>query len=638
MTVLCIVNCFKYEAMRKEKKIEMALKNLTGNDDINNNNDDGNNGGMFMMQPPNFDDIDEAIVANMLINYNEKFKTAGTILYRDNVIKQTISTLICKNKPNALFIGAAGVGKTKICEDIAYRLANNDSLIPDQLKGYTIYELPLSSIMAGSGLLGQLERKVKMVIDFISEPKNKAILFIDEIHQMMSSDNSYRTIAQILKPALARNDFHCIGATTLQESTSLFKDPAFNRRFARIIVDELTQSQTCEILRHSLPGYLTHYDNKFVIADDLLDTVVTMADQYINIGSHRPDNALTLLDQTIANEIVARKIKEGELREKLASNDPTIVQAAQQALQTLTAIPITTITESKLKNTAIRMMKGNAEQEVIDFANLREHLSHVKGQDDVIDKILTVIKNHEKGLFPTKKPITFLFTGTSGVGKTEVTKIIAETITGKKPIVLNMTEYSHSSAINNIIGSSAGFIGSDSKTELPFDCLESNPYQIILLDEFEKSHKEVQRLFMRVFDEGLLQTNRGTTIDFSKAIIIATTNAAHKEVRKQLGFGEKMNVPITTEIEELKNWFDAELINRFEHIINFNTISVDTFMEIIKDIYETESKRIRALNRTYYLKPEIDADTLSKMKASYIADFGARPAFNLVREYIESQI
>jgi len=618
----------------------MPLGNLTGNTNPNNNGGGIPPSAPIMVSPfSSSNDGNPAL--ELLVNLNDECKNSGTILFRDNVIRQTLSTLICKNKPNALLIGAAGVGKTKIVEDIAYRLANDDPLVPDKLKGFTVYELPISNIMSGSSLVGQLEQKTKDVIDFASDPKNKVILFIDELHQIVGgghNNDHYQKIAQILKPALARGSFHCIGATTLQESTNLFEDPAFNRRFSRIIVDELTQAQTTAVLQHSLIGYLNHYENKFTISDAALEAIVPIADQYVSIGSHRPDNALTLLDRAIANELLARKIKEAELTSKLSDPDPTIVQAAQQALVALNSMAYVNITESKIRNTAIRMMKGNAEQEAIDFDILRQNLTHIKGQDDVIDKILKVIRNHDRGLFPTKKPATFLFAGTSGVGKTEITKIIAKTITGKKPIILNMTEYSHSSAISNIIGSNIGLVGSDSKAELPFDCLESNPYQIILLDEFEKAHKEVQRLFMRVFDEGLLQTNRGTTIDFSKAIVIATTNAAHKEVKKSLGFGEKRSSHKSTEIEELKRWFDTELINRFEHIISFNTISVDTYIDIIKDIYASESARIAKMSHSFNLKPEIDDADLQKMRDEYIEDFGARPAFNIVREYIENQL
>lgn len=616
----------------------MALTNLTGTPDIpNDNNNQVISGGFGVVGAPNSTGSDD-MTLELLIDYNKTYKSSGTIMFRDSVIKQTLSTLIRKNKPNPLLIGQAGVGKTKIVEDIAYRLANNDALIPDKLKGFTIYELPLANVMSGSCLVGQLEEKVHAVIDFISNKKNKAILFIDEIHQILDGGEHYQKIAQILKPALARGDFHCIGSTTLQESTTLFSDPAFNRRFSRVVVDELTQTQTVEVLKHSLPGYLTHYNSKFSISDVVIEAIIPIADQYVSIGSHRPDNALTLLDSTIANEILARKAKETELTAKQNDPDPNIASAAKAALQALQTTPIVNITENKVRNTAVCMMKGNAKQESTDFDALRQNLIHIKGQDDVIEKVLKVIRNHEKGLFPRKKPATFLFTGTSGVGKTEITKIIAETITGKKPIVINMTEYSHSSSINNIIGSNIGYIGSDSKMELPFDCLESNPFQIILLDEFEKGHREVQRLFMRVFDEGILKTNRGNTIDFSKAIIIATTNAAHKSVKKKLGFGEKTAPSISNDVDELKKWFDPELINRFEHIISFNTISVDTYIEIIEDIYALESARVMKLNRSYVLKPVIDPDDLRKMRSEYVEDFGARPAYRIVQEYIENQL
>lgn len=623
----------------------MALTDLTGlpdsqNNDSGNNSNNNNGGGMAkaFLSAMQSSDSDGNSALDLLVDYNERYKNSGNIMFRDNVIKQTLSSLICKNKPNALLVGQAGVGKTKIVEDIAYRLANDDVLIPDQLKGYTIYELPISNIMSGSSLLGQLEEKVQTVIDFISDESNKAILFIDELHLLVDGDRAYMTVGQLIKPALARGNFRCIGATTLQESASLFKDPAFNRRFTRIIVDELTQSQTVDVLKNCLPGYLKHYNSKFSITDQTLELIVPIADQYAGIGSHRPDNAFTLLDRTIAEELLARKIKEIRLTEKLSDPDPAVACAAQQALAGLNSMPSVNITENKIRNTAIRMMKGNSEQESIDFDELQNNLSSIKGQDDVISKLIKIIKHRENGLFPSKKPTTILFTGTSGVGKTEITKIFANTITGKAPIIINMTEYSHASAVNQIIGSNVGYLGSDSKTELPFDCLESNPYQIILLDEFEKGHKEVQRLFMRVFDEGLLKTNRGTTIDFSKAIIIATTNAAHKEVKKSFGFGEKAPESKKTEIEELKKWFDPELLNRFEHIVNFNPISADTYIDIIKGIYAKESARIMKLNHSYQLKPEIDPADLEKMRENFVADFGARPAFNTVREYIENQI
>ena len=188
----------------------------------------------------------------IVINYNEKFKNEPKVLFRDEIIEQLLSILIGKNKPNALMVGMAGTGKTAIVETLAGMLENNDPLIPDQLKGYTIFELPISKIVAGKSLVGELEQGLNAIIAWMEDPDNKAILFLDEIHQLQNGSNIYATISQILKPALARGNLHVIGATTLQEANNLSKDPAFARRFSRVLVDELTRPQTIEILQNEI--------------------------------------------------------------------------------------------------------------------------------------------------------------------------------------------------------------------------------------------------------------------------------------------------------------------------------------------------------------------------------------------------
>ncbi|MGN0552840.1 MAG: AAA family ATPase, partial [Oscillospiraceae bacterium] len=229
-----------------------------------------------------------------LINYNECFKDEEPIMFRNGVIQQTLSCLIGKFKPNALLVGAAGVGKTKIVEDIARRIANDDSLIPEQLKGYTIYELPLSNIVSGSGLVGDVEKKTKNILEFAQDPENKVILFIDEVHVLINNNSTYEKIAQLMKPALARGNLKVIAATTLQESQNLMDDPAFNRRFTRIIVDELTKEQTKEVLLQIKNSMFEHYFRKIAISDKILDEVVTIAEEYKSMGAHRPDTAITL--------------------------------------------------------------------------------------------------------------------------------------------------------------------------------------------------------------------------------------------------------------------------------------------------------------------------------------------------------
>lgn len=564
----------------------------------------------------------------LLINYNQKFANSGHILYRDAIVEEILGIMIGKDKPNALLIGPAGTGKTKIVENIAYRIQNNDSLIPAQLYGYTIYELPLSNIVAGSSFVGQVEEKIKAVLDFISDPKEKAILFIDEIHMLItSSDRTYKTIAQILKPAMARGDIRTIGATTTQEGSRLQDDPAFNRRFSRVIVDELTKTQTVEVLTNALPSYYAHYNNKISLDVSLLPDIVELSETYKTAGSHRPDTSLTLLDRAIGEAVINRK-----KQEIAVANNPVLSSALKNN-------PIIPITRKQIRATAIRLATGNNKPENLDINHLKESLSVIHGQDQILEKLIRKLRENELELYPKVRPMTMLFIGPSGVGKTEVTKIIAKEITGMQPIILNMTEYNSPASLSRIIGAPPGYVGYNSDAELPFDILESNPYQIILLDEFEKCDPAVKTLFMQVFDEGILKDNKGRTIDFSKSIIIATTNAGHTTTKKPLGFSPSENRQTETEINELSAHFDIALLNRFEERITFQEISKDTYRDILIDTYERERTRILSSKPRTQLEPQIPNDRLEKMvKDTYRAEFGARPARQAIHDYIMEQV
>ncbi len=603
-----------------------------GNSNNNGSTGGGSNGinSMFQMSGSNVD------VDDLLINYNEKFKSSGTILFRDAVVQQTIGTLIGKNKPNTILVGPAGVGKTKIVEDIAFRLANDDDLIPSKLKGAVIYELPLSNIVSGSSYVGQVEEKIKAVIDKMTDPKEHAILFIDEIHQLVDShDSTYKKIAQILKPALARGDMRVIGATTTQEMKDLSEDPAFNRRFTKLVVDELSIEQTEEILFHAKSGFFAHYNNKIQLNDDTLKTIVLLADEYRPAGSHRPDNALTLLDRSIGDTIVNHAVR---LKAARATGDKNIIAS----VMAINPIPVT---ERQIKATAIRLATGNSKPEEVHFDELQDALSCIKGQDEVVEKLVRVLREHECPLYHCdattggkSKPETLLFVGPSGVGKTEITKIMSQYVSGTKPIILNMTEYNSPASINRIIGSPAGFVGSDSHTELPFDILASNPYQVILLDEFEKCDKSVQTLFMQAFDEGYITTSKGDIVDFSKAIIIATTNAGYTEHMKPLGF-RNTNTSNRIDISTLSKWFDIALLNRFTHQIAFNEIGADIYREILVNAYARDVERILKIHPRTQLLPEIPEKDLDRLvKDTYVPDFGARPVNATIKQYVLNQV
>lgn len=611
----------------------MGLNNFTGHNNDNNDKNTGNGMPPFSIggtsiggtssNPFGSDDID---VTEILINYNEKFKSKSTCLFRDEIIRQVEAILIGQTKPNALLVGAPGTGKTKIPEHLAHLIANKSPSLPDNLKQCIIYELPLSNLVAGSSFVGQLEEKCKAVIEFASDPKNHVILFIDEIHCLVSDSNTYDKIAQIFKPALARGDIKVIGATTLQESQNLMNDPALNRRFTRVVVNELSREQTIEILQQLKAGFFTHYNNKIIINDDTIVATAIIADEYKSAGSHRPDTAITLLDRTIADAIINRKKLEDELR-----NDPQMLSALN---------PMIPITEKQLKATAKRLMTGFSKKDQTDFKVLQQKLSEIKGQDNAVNGLIDKLKRDSLNIYERVRPLSVLFAGSSGVGKTAIAKIIAEDMTGVAPITLNMTEYNSPASINRIIGSPAGYVGYSSHNELPFDILESNPYQVILLDELEKADIAVQRLFMSALEEGYITTAKGKIVDFTKAIIIATTNAVHKERKNQLGFVPTKNTTsVKTDISELSHWFDTEFLNRFDEIYTFNDIDVDIYREILIDKYNRDVTRILSEKPRLKLLPQIPDDDLDRIVAeTYIPEFGARPANKAIKKYIEDQL
>ncbi|WP_326742870.1 AAA family ATPase [Streptomyces sp. NBC_01768] len=616
----------------------MGLSNFTpgGSDD------DKNNGGSLPpgfppMGPPSSGSADD--VKELLVDYNEKFKNADPTMFRDTLIEQVLSVVISRTKPNALLVGSAGVGKTKIVEDIARRIALGDTLIPDQLKGHTIYELPITNIIAGAGIVGSLEERVKAIVEFASDSKNKAILFIDEIHQITGGSSSHgdstgRKISQILKPALARGRMSVIGATTSTESRAFDEDPAFARRFTRLIVDELSMEQTLDVMTTVRPGLMAHYRHQIGVCDDVLAETVKIAEENSRAGQHRPDNAITLLDRAMADRVLEQK--------KLIAQAEN---AGDTALaQTLRSIPQVPLTNTRVLDVAKRLMTGNAQRKDLDVAALRATLaSRLQGQDDVLEKLTDRLAREELDLFPTKTPKTWLFAGASGVGKTETAKIISEHMTGTEPIILNMTEYHTEWSTSKIIGSPPGTIGSDSNQELPFDTLESNPHRLILLDEFEKADKAVQRLFLSAFDEGYIRNAHGKMLDFSKALVICTTNAAREALSgSSIGFGSgPKTISHQSLTKALANFFDAELLGRFSLVVGFNPIDEPTYRQIMAADYDRQRERIvEAKPRLAQALPaKMPDDELHAIAETTYADSqGARPARKAVRSWIEDHL
>ena len=566
-------------------------------------------------------------INDMLINYNETYKSATPALFRDEIVTQTMSIISSSRKPNALLVGPAGVGKTAIVEEIARRIANKEASVPPQLANTTIYELPIATLVAGAGIVGDLENRITEIIKFAQDANNDALLFIDEIHLIADSNNTtYAKIAQILKPAMARGYIRVIAATTMGEAKKLDDDPAFKRRFSSVIVDELTREQTRDILDIVLPGMLTHYQNKVTVAPDVLDEIVMTADRLMSTG-HRPDTAITLLDRALSHSVISHH---AAIQEALASGNTTSAQMLQQ----ITHIPLTA---KRLNTIAMLLVTGQSQPPHLDVTALQTELSRLRGQEEVLPRIVDALRRRELNIFPSTRPTSWLFAGASGVGKSETATIISSMVTGQKPIILNMAEYHDSASINRIIGSPTGYVGSDSAKERPFDTLASNPYRVIVLDEFEKADMSVQRLFLSALDTGEIQMANGPAVDLSRCIVIATTNAGRQKLSgSQMGFGDhKHSVSKQSLTKELQKSFDAELLGRFDDLIAFMPLGADDYAQILRDEYDRQVKRICAERPDLSFDP-IDDDTIARLvDETWLVDQGARPAIRAIRALIE---
>ena len=569
-------------------------------------------------------------INDMLINYNETYKSATPALFRDEIVTQTMSIISSSRKPNALLVGPAGVGKTAIVEEIARRIANKEASVPPQLANTTIYELPIATLVAGAGVVGDLENRITEIIKFAQDANNDALLFIDEIHLIADSNNTtYAKIAQILKPAMARGYIRVIAATTMGEAKKLDDDPAFKRRFSSVIVDELTREQTRDILDIVLPGMLTHYQNKVTVAPDVLDEIVMTADRLMSTG-HRPDTAITLLDRALSHSVISHH---AAIQEALASGNTTSAQMLQQ----ITHIPLTA---KRLNTIAMLLVTGQSQPPHLDVTALQTELSRLRGQEEVLPRIVDALCRRELNIFPSTRPTSWLFAGASGVGKSETATIISSMVTGQKPIILNMAEYHDSASINRIIGSPTGYVGSDSAKERPFDTLASNPYRVIVLDEFEKADMSVQRLFLSALDTGEIQMANGPAVDLSRCIVIATTNAGRQKLSgSQMGFGDhKHSMSKQSLTKELQKSFDAELLGRFDDLIAFMPLGADNYAQILRDEYDRQVKRICTERPDLSFDP-IDDDTIAQLvDETWLVDQGARPAIRAIRALIEDML
>lgn len=547
-----------------------------------------------------------------LIDYAKRVDEFKHLSFRDDVMDDLLTVLSSKIHPNALLVGEAGTGKTAIVEELALRISEGDKKTLVMLgEGAHVYELPIANLMSNTSLRGSFEDKMNKIIEFCENPDNHAILFIDEIHQMVSSPDP--SVTESLKPALARGKMHVIGATTTQELKILRKSPAFNRRFSEVDVKELTDEETISVLvkaSKSLEDF-----HHVTIPEEVLPYAVNVADKLARVlNTHRPDSALSLLDKAASYGKLGKAKMDNDNQEVFVSTG-LIDKASQNILKSNFVLDEDTI---------------EAAQD-----NLRENLiAQDKASRAIVRSLLSSMINLEE----TTKPHSFLFAGPSGTGKTLVAKLLAESLFGSqdKMVYLNMSEYASSSSLSRLLGASAGYIGFDSRRALPLDSLKTNPCQIIVLDEFEKADLRVQRIFMQALDEGYIRDSQDDIIDFSHSFVIATTNAGTIKENK-VGFGQTETLSDVT--DSLTGSFPVELINRFEKVVMFDSIGLEDYQAILALNY---NKLAPIAAKNYPSIPaHLSADDdfiVDLAQKTYEPMKNARPAKRSVKEAIEDII
>ena len=535
-----------------------------------------------------------------LTNLNNKaFKTEPILIHREKEIKQLIEVLLRKQKQNAIIIGEPGVGKTAMVEYLASLI--NKQQVPSVLKDKVIYELDISSLIAGTKYRGEFEEKLKKILKKIKDDKN-AILFIDEIHNIIGAGGAEGAIdaSNIIKPYLSRGDICCIGATTYDEYIKLFeKEKALERRFQLIQIQEPNKEQTTNILVALKESFMKYH--KIDISNNILKELVMLCSQYV-FDRHFPDKAIDVLDMAC-------------------------VKVKNKGLKTLDKQTIIDVIESNY----------NVKIEIVNKAEaLKKSLNNVLfGQKEAINKICNHIRYIELGLNDANRPLgVFLFVGATGVGKTESAKQIAYNYFGSenKYIKLDMSEYSEPACVNKLIGSPPGYVGYE-KQSLLVDHIRKHPHSVVVLDEVEKAHRDILDVFLNVFDEGYFYNANKRKVDFTNSIIIMTSNLGFSEEmfhKNKLGFVDnKVNQQDINNV--IGKHFRPEFINRMDEIIYFETLSEDVCKQLVDKYYDEYKSKIN-------VELSKDLITTETLKDKESLRYGARGIKRKVKKEILTQI
>jgi ATP-dependent Clp protease ATP-binding subunit ClpC len=601
------------------------------------------------------------------------------IIGRDKEVKRIAQILSRKKKNNAVIVGDAGVGKTAIVEKLALMIQKGEC--PTVLLNKRIMSLDLTSLVAGTKYRGQFEERIKAILTELQDAPN-VIVFIDELHTMVGAGNASGAMdaANIMKPALARGEMQCIGATTFDEyKKHIEKDGALSRRFQKVTLKEPTQAETVAILKNLQNSYQNFH--KVLYEDNVIETVVKLAGRYIT-DRQFPDKAIDVLDELGAEKRVSSQIPEvieklkkeiEEIKEKklevvkkqiyeqaaklrdeerkvTVKLDEEIKKWVESQKDNKTPINIDDVYSVISEMTGVPITKMDA-KETQNLLNMEKTLStKVIGQDEAISSISKAIRRNRVGIKDANKPIgSFIFLGSTGVGKTFLAKSLAENLFGDpdKIIRVDMSEFMERHNVSRLIGSPPGYIGHEEGGQLT-EKVKNNPFSVILFDEIEKAHKDVFNILLQILDEGHLTDSFGRKVNFTNCLIIMTSNVGAKKVSEfggGVGFTtsssetQKYEVRKSMIQKSLKQQFNPEFLNRIDDIILFNALSEETLKRIVT--VELGKLNSRLTDKGYKITFEQSViDQVFNLNTQ--EEYGARPLKriiqNLCEDFLSEQI